>query len=557
MKALALIFALLVPSMASAQFTYRPAGELVPGSGRGRADATVYAPGIRFPIEAAPAYLNSQVWGVGGYAGRPGSECDAANRSFPWHDNYCESRSWGMPMCPSGVGHQGQDIRAATCDDRTHYAVATVNGTITQIGSYSVYLTGDDGRRYDYLHLRDVAVRVGSRVARGARIGRVSNNFGSSSTTKHLHFNIRMTVGGYGSVYAPTYMSLVRSYEALLGVASCTPHCEGSVIVGADCGRGNCAAYGATCTTDTLGTRCVYAACPARGTADVCLDADTSAHCVEGLPASTGECGAFAAYCSTAGRSATDARCVSAFCVASPEEPPFAHDGCWIEGGQLAHCDAQGSISLERCPAGQACTTIADTTSEGAHCAPAVCTPTGDVTQCIDGRYIARCFGGSVVSAGDCGAFAAYCSTVSTAGAVEPRCVSAFCVASADTAPSERETCLPDGTIAHCTAEGGLTDGMECPAGTVCVLGEGSARCETPAADAGSATMDGGGAGATDGGGAVGADAAFGDAGGSARPLTGGCTCRVAAGRGAPGPGLWLGLLVACAFGRRARRRAS
>lgn len=220
-------------------------------------------------------------------------------------------------MCPSGVGHQGQDIRAATCADRTHYAVATVAGTITHIGSYSVYLTGDDGRRYDYLHLRDLVVRVGSPVAKGARIGRVSNNFGSTATTLHLHLNLRMTVSGYGTVYAPTYMSLVRAYESLLGVASCTPRCEGAVIVGADCGRGNCAAYGATCTTDSLGTRCVYAACPPRGTADVCLDADTSAHCVEGLPTDIGECGAFAAYCSTAGRTATTARCVSAFCVAS------------------------------------------------------------------------------------------------------------------------------------------------------------------------------------------------------------------------------------------------
>jgi len=554
---------LLAPSVASAQFAYRPPGELAAGSGRGRVDSTVYAPGIRFPIEAAPAFLNSQVWGVGGGSGPPGSQCDAANRSYPWRDNYCESRSWDMPMCPSGVGHQGQDIRAATCADRAHYAVATVNGTVTHIGSYSLYLTGDDGRRYDYLHMRDLTVSEGARVTRGARLGRVSNSFGGTATTIHLHFNLRMNVSGLGSVYAPTYMSLVRSYEDLLGVSSCTPHCEGSRIIGADCGRGDCAAYGATCTTDGLGTRCVYAACPARGTADVCLDADTSAHCVDGLPTSVGECGAFAAYCSTAGRSATAARCVSAFCVASPEEAPVAHDGCWFEGGQRVHCDAEGGITLDPCPSGQACTVIADATSDAPHCAPAVCPATGERTQCVDGRYIARCLGGSVVSAGDCGAFGAYCSTVSSGGSVEPRCVSSFCVGSATEAPAARETCLPDGTLAHCTAEGGLTDPTDCPSGTVCTLHEGTASCEPPPPDAGpsepdaataesdaaTAEIDAAGPMRADGGGTTGTDA-----GRAMRPIASGCACRTSATREPGGRGLVL-LLAAVLTRRMSRAR--
>lgn len=543
---------------AHAQFAYRPPGELAPGSGRGRVDATVYAPGIRFPIERAPAYLNSQVWGVGGSAGPRGSQCDTANFSYPWHDNYCESRSWTMPMCPSGVGHQGQDIRGASCADRTHDVVAAVNGTITHIGSYSVYLTGDDGRRYDYLHMRDLRVSEGARVARGDRLGRVSNSFGGTPTSIHLHFNIRMTVSGFGSVYAPTYMSLVRSYEALLGVSSCTAHCEGSVIVGADCGRGDCGAYGATCTTDGLGTRCVYAACPPTGEADVCLDADTTAHCVNGLPTSIGECGAFAAWCSTAGRSATDARCVSVFCAASPEEAPVAHDGCWFDGGQLVHCDAEGRPTLEACPAGQACTVIGDGTTDAPHCAPAVCPSTGDVTQCVEGRYIARCLGGSVVSAGDCGAFGAYCSTqppLGTSGAVEPRCVSAFCVASADEAPRERDTCLPDGTLAHCTAEGGIDDATACPSGTTCVLRGGTASCEAPPPDA---PLDGGvtertDADRSDAGPSV--DAGPADAG--ERGLSSGCACRAGSmgarstGWGSPGLLGLAGLALLATLRRR------
>lgn len=233
----------LFSATAHAQFSYEPPGDLVSGSGRGRVDHHVYAPGIRFPLESGPAYANSQVWGRGGYQGPGGSQCDAANYSFPWRDNYCETRGWAMPMCPAGTGHQGQDIRPASCADRTHWAVAVVDGTITNIGSYSVYLTADDGRRYDYLHMRDVAVSMGQRVRRGDRLGKVSNNMGSTPTTIHLHFNIRMGVSGYrGQIYVPPYMSLIRAYEALSGESAPEPPRGGchSVLLGRDVEEGAC-----------------------------------------------------------------------------------------------------------------------------------------------------------------------------------------------------------------------------------------------------------------------------------------------------------------------------
>lgn len=201
----------------AADFTYRPPGELVSGSGKGRVDTKVYAPGMRFPIEVAPAYANSQVWGAGGSMGPGGGQCATSNYSYPWHDNYCESRSWDMPLCPSGTGHQGQDIRPSTCAKDVHFAVAAADGTITNVGSYSVYLTDAAGTRYDYLHMSNVSVRVGDKVKRGQRIGKVSNVFGGTPTTIHLHFNLRQTVSGVGTVYVPPYMSLVRSYEELIG----------------------------------------------------------------------------------------------------------------------------------------------------------------------------------------------------------------------------------------------------------------------------------------------------------------------------------------------------
>jgi murein DD-endopeptidase MepM/ murein hydrolase activator NlpD len=202
----------------AAPFSYEPAGKLVNGSGKGRVDATVYAPNMRFPMESGPAFANSQVWGHGGNEGPGGEQCDVENFSYPWHDNYCETRDWDMPLCPAGNGHQGQDIRAASCKKDIHWVVAAVDGTITSVGSYSVYLTAADGTRYDYLHMSNVQVKEGQKVTREQRLGKVSNQFGGSPTTVHLHFNIRQNVAGVGSVYVPTYMSLVSSYEDFLGL---------------------------------------------------------------------------------------------------------------------------------------------------------------------------------------------------------------------------------------------------------------------------------------------------------------------------------------------------
>jgi len=204
-------------------FKYTPAGKLIPSSsGKGRVgDNYIYAPNIRFPIEEAPAYINSQVYGVGGMHGKRGSVCSKENYQYPWHDNYCEKRPWGMPMCPSGKGHQGVDIRGATCEDKKYHAVAVEDGVISYIGKYSVSLRGKTGRTYRYLHLdsKTLQVRRGQRVKRGQRIGLVSNNFGNTKTTIHLHFDVKETivVNGYPQkVFIPIYTSLVDAYKRLL-----------------------------------------------------------------------------------------------------------------------------------------------------------------------------------------------------------------------------------------------------------------------------------------------------------------------------------------------------
>ncbi|MBW2522834.1 MAG: peptidoglycan DD-metalloendopeptidase family protein [Deltaproteobacteria bacterium] len=221
--ALLLAAGTLTASADAQPFSYLPPGDLIPGSGQGRVDWTVYAPNMRFPIELAPAFANSQVYMNGGSQGPGGGQCDSVNYSYPWRDNYCEIRSWTMPLCPAGQGHQGQDIRPATCANHAYWCVATTAGTITNVGTYSVYLTAADGTRYDYLHMSNVAVSVGQSVSRGQRLGMVSNQFGGTPTSIHLHFNIRQFVANLGNVYVPPYMSLVRSYEALIGpICECT-----------------------------------------------------------------------------------------------------------------------------------------------------------------------------------------------------------------------------------------------------------------------------------------------------------------------------------------------
>lgn len=215
------------PAPEPVTWPHEPAGVLTPGSGSGATDPTVWAPGMRFPMEAAPAFANSQVYGYGGYmAPGPGGQCDSRNYSYPWRDNFCETRSWTNGLCPAGRGHQGQDIRPATCEKKAHWVVAPETGTITSIGSYTVTLLGQSGRIYRLLHMDMAEVRAlfptptSRNVTRGQRVGRVSNDFGGNATTIHLHFEIKAPVadgsGGATVQFVPTYPSLTDSYQRLL-----------------------------------------------------------------------------------------------------------------------------------------------------------------------------------------------------------------------------------------------------------------------------------------------------------------------------------------------------
>lgn len=182
-----------------ADFSYMPVGELLPQSGPGFADETIYRPDIVFPLEDR-AFLNSQVYRYGGYYGyvnnMEGGQCNLNNYAYPWQDTFCEKRSRSQALCPDG-GHEGLDIRPATCKKNEHWAVAVEDARVTDIQRHWVTLQSPNGTIYNYLHLNMAALAVseGDYVTKGQRLGLVSNDFYKSdgtsvATTIHLHFEM-------------------------------------------------------------------------------------------------------------------------------------------------------------------------------------------------------------------------------------------------------------------------------------------------------------------------------------------------------------------------------
>ena len=181
------------------EFSFMPVGALLPESGPGFVDETVYRPDILFPTEDA-VFLNSQVYRYGGMHGdingMNGGQCNAENYAYPWQDTFCEKRSRNQELCPGG-GHEGLDIRPATCAANAHWAIAVEDARVVDIRRPWVTLQTADGTLYNYLHLNMGALEVefGDEVTRGQRIGPISNDFFNSSgertsTTIHLHFEM-------------------------------------------------------------------------------------------------------------------------------------------------------------------------------------------------------------------------------------------------------------------------------------------------------------------------------------------------------------------------------
>jgi hypothetical protein len=250
------------PAEQSTVFTYHSPGDILPGTGfrrkGGVADYTVYSK-IRFPLADAPAFANSQSfmnWGNCEATGRYGAgtlggvrayrcrvngqmlvldESAAENYSYPWRDNFCETRNFYVGQCPGGLGHQGQDIRPAFCKQRIeganrcepylHDVVAVRDGAVlrapTQEALYIVVNAPNERIRFRYLHMLPKQFNAdgmvsGRLVHEGEVIGKVGNFFRRErATTYHLHFDMQVPTK-YGWVFVNPYMTLVASYERLI-----------------------------------------------------------------------------------------------------------------------------------------------------------------------------------------------------------------------------------------------------------------------------------------------------------------------------------------------------
>ena len=220
------------PPPPGGNFSFLPVGTLIAGSGTGYSDNTVYR-NIRFPLLKVPAYANSQVYRPGGSQNATPGQCNSTNYAYPWQDNFCETRTSSTNIwCPSGKGHQGQDIRGESCKSSSaldaegkvdaNVVVAAESGTVIVVQPHYIKVqTDDETTFYNYLHMDQIQVGLGDYVAKGQRLGRVANigPAGTPYTTRHLHFELKqvMNIGGsLREVHVNPYATLLDSYQRLL-----------------------------------------------------------------------------------------------------------------------------------------------------------------------------------------------------------------------------------------------------------------------------------------------------------------------------------------------------
>jgi hypothetical protein len=228
------------PAERSPDFTYRPAGDIIAGSGyrkqSGRADFTAYSQ-IRFPLEKSPAFVHSQSFRNRNSSDKLFDELAGSNTSYPWQDNFCESRSFSVGQCASGYGHQGQDIRPAPCpassqgtgaercepDQQALVAVrdAVVIRSRKQQAATLQINTRTEHIRFRYMHMNPAAMDAdgllnGRHVAEGEKIGVVSNYMDHpNGTSRHLHFDVQVFTRD-GWLWVNPYVTLVSAYERLI-----------------------------------------------------------------------------------------------------------------------------------------------------------------------------------------------------------------------------------------------------------------------------------------------------------------------------------------------------
>ena len=221
------------PSEQSPDFIYRPVGDIVSSSVRrqiGYADPNAYSQ-IRFPLEA-PALVHSQWHG----RSHGGDRLDPRAPPHPWRDSFCEARSsFNVGQCPSGFGHQGQDLRprtcldpgdgTKTCDPKQQPIFAVRDGVLIRAPGQQAATLQINGRnehiRFRYMHMNPSSMDAdgvlnGRMVAEGEKIGVVSNFLDHpNGTSRHLHFDVQVFTRD-GWIWVNPYVTLISAYERLI-----------------------------------------------------------------------------------------------------------------------------------------------------------------------------------------------------------------------------------------------------------------------------------------------------------------------------------------------------
>jgi hypothetical protein len=226
------------PAERSPDFTYRPSGDIIANSGfrkqGGHADFNAYSQ-IRFPLEKTPAFVHSQSFRNRRSSDKPVDELVGGKTSYPWQDNFCEARSFGVGQCPGGFGHQGEDIRPAPCspgnegpdrcDPKQQVVIAVRDGVVIRSPKQQAATlqinTRNEHIRFRYMHMNPAAMDAdgilnGRHVDEAEKIGVVSNYLDHpNGTSRHLHFDVQVFTRD-GWLWVNPYVTLVSAYERLI-----------------------------------------------------------------------------------------------------------------------------------------------------------------------------------------------------------------------------------------------------------------------------------------------------------------------------------------------------
>jgi murein DD-endopeptidase MepM/ murein hydrolase activator NlpD len=221
----------------------------------GRAGAAEAAPAAE--DEGFDPALSGSTRDFGFLPPRPASEVYVRPMMFPvlpdatlgkatWSDTYLAPRSGGRL-------HEGQDLMGK----KMLKLLAVVSGTIVELrhqsSGNSLYLKGDDGWYYCYLHINNddpgtdnganqfryafaPNLAIGSRVLKGDLIGFLGDSGNAEATAPHLHFEIRMpNAKWYNAAAVNAKYSLEKAepakVRAKVADSAFAPHANASAFV--------------------------------------------------------------------------------------------------------------------------------------------------------------------------------------------------------------------------------------------------------------------------------------------------------------------------------------